>query len=288
MPTRPVLLSVCSVLLAFLPLLAQPPDSRKGLGQGAGDLMILPTRIVLEGRQRAAEVMLKNQGKAKATFRIFIKEMEMARTGQLQDRQKTPGESTAVDLVRYTPRQVELVPGEAQIIRIQVRKPAALPEGEYRSHMVFQGIPPVEPPQPEGEPAENRLSISLRPVYGISIPVIVRHGETSASVGLGNLRFKPSESEGAPPVVTLDLERKGNRSVMGDFEISVESGGNLKKGTLLAVVRGIAVYHNLPVREVSLPLQPQKGASLVGMRFKVTFIPQDIKLAPVVAFLAAS
>jgi hypothetical protein len=87
--------------------------------------------------------------------------------------------------------------------------------------------------------------------------------------------------------VLVDLERQGNRSVMGDFEVAVEAGGSLKKGTLVAVAKGIAVYHTLPAREVALPLQLEKGASIQGARLKVSFIPQDIKLPPVVAHLVA-
>lgn len=289
MPSPRLLPAIVTSLLACLPLRAQPPqppDSRKGLGQGAGDLMILPTRVILEGRTRAAEVMLKNQGRERATFRIFLKEMSMAADGRLQDRTKQAGETTAADLVRYTPRQVELSPGEAQTVRIQLRKPGALPEGEYRSHLVFQGIPPAEPPQPEGAELEKKLSITIRPVYGISIPIIVRHGETRATLSLGNLRLRPPTLEGAPPAVLLNLERQGNRSVMGDFEVAVEGGGSLKKGTLLAVAKGIAVYDNLSAREVALPLQLGKEATLQGSRLKVTFTPQDIKLPPVAAALA--
>lgn len=289
MPPCRLLPPILLGLLTCFPLPAQPPaqapDSRKGLGQGAGDLMILPTRIILEGRVRASEVMLKNQGKTAATFRIFIKEMEMAPDGRLQDRTKASGETTAADLVRYTPRQAELAPGEAQTVRIQLRKPGALPDGEYRSHLVFQGIPPAEPPQPEGADGEKKLTITIRPVYGISIPIIVRHGETRASLSLGNPRFRAPQTEGAPPAVLVDLERQGNRSVMGDIEVAVEAGGSLKKGTLVAVAKGIAVYHTLPAREVTLPLQLEKGASIQGARLKISFIPQDIKLPPVVAHL---
>ncbi len=280
---RALISLVC--LLAALPGRGEQPDPRKGLGQGAGDLMILPTRIVLEGRQRSGEVMLKNQGKTPATYRIFFKEMDMSPSGQLQDRVKAPGETTAADLVRYTPRQVELAPGEAQTVRIQVRKPEGLPEGEYRSHLVFQGIPPAEVPQPEDGAAEQKLSITIRPVYGISIPVILRHGETRASISFEKLAYVPPATPEALPLVTLSLARQGNRSVLGDFEVTLDRGGSLKKGTPLALAKGLAVYPCIAAREISLPLQLDKGASLKGARLKIAFTPVDLKLAPSLAFL---
>ncbi len=269
--------------LALVPLSAQPTAPPPV--PGPSDLMLIPTRVVLEGRQRATEIILKNIGKATATYRIQLKEMVMTPTGQLKDREKASGEITAADLVRFSPRQVELSPGETQTVRIQVRKPEQLADGEYRSHMLFQGIPPAEAPQaPEAE-GEKRLSFSITPIYGIAIPIIVRHGEVKTDVALVNVRYEGPGKEADSLFVLLSLERSGNGSVLGDFEVSVESGGSVKKGQSLMLMRGVAVYHPNPLREVVIPLRLEKGASLSGARLKVTYTPQDTKLPPLVATL---
>jgi hypothetical protein len=247
--------------------------------------MLIPTRVVMEGRQRATEVVLKNIGKSPATYRIHLKEMVMAPNGQLKDRDKEPGEVTATDLIRFSPRQVDLAPGETQTVRIQVRKPEQLPDGEYRSHMLFQGIPPAEAPRaPEAE-AEQKLSFTITPIYGIAIPVIVRHGEVKTEVALSNLSYDAAKQEGEPPFLFLRLERKGNGSVLGDFEVFVESGGTIKKGQSLMTMVGVAVYHPNPFREVVVPLRVDKGVSLTGTRLKVVYTPQDAKQAPVSALI---
>lgn len=264
----------------------QPPGASQIPGKGVGDLTILPTRVVLEGRVRAGEVLLKNAGKETATYRIFLQEMEMTPEGRLQGRTKGPGELTAADVVRFSPHQVDLAPGEAQVVRIQVRKPENLPAGEYRSHMVFQGIPPVEAPVSTDPAAETKgLSISIKPVYGISIPIIVRHGETQASLKLANLAFHGVPSDQYLPALTLDILRQGNRSVMGDIEVVVVSGGPLKKGTVVGTNKGVAVYSNLPTRNVTMPLMPGKGVDLKGSRLMVTFTSRDPKGAPIQALL---
>lgn len=259
---------------------AQSPPPKS---QGPGDLMVIPVRVILEGRQRAAEVMLKNQGKEPATYRVFVKEMTMTPLGQLEDREKAPGETTAADLIRYSPHQVELAPGEAQTVRIKLRKPDGLKDGEYRSHMVFHALPPAAAPQPVGT-QDKALAIRITPVYGISIPVIVRHGETSASAALSGLRLWYPEAAGSPPVLGMKLERKGNRSLVGDFVVTLESGSTLKKGTVLTQINGVSVYPNLDFREVNLGLFVEKGASLQGARLKVVFTPRDIKQDPIVSF----
>lgn len=277
------LLAVCA--LAPLSVLAQETrDVLAGLGQGAGDLMLIPTRVVLEGRQRAAEVMLKNQGKGLATFRIFIKEMEMTPDGQLKERTKAPGEITAADMVRFSPRQVDLAPGEAQTVRIQVRKPENLPDGEYRSHMVFQGVPPADPPAAPGGEENQQLSVSILPVYGISIPLIVRHGDTKATPSLSALRYLEPQPGSDYPSLGLSLGRAGNRSFLGDFEVSVAGGTSLKKGAVIAQIRGLAVYHTIAQRDITFPLS-EKAKALKGGRLKVAFTPKDFKGSTLVAYV---
>jgi P pilus assembly chaperone PapD len=273
-------------LLAFAtrPALAQGRDVLAGLGQGAGDLMLIPTRVVLEGRQRAAEVMLKNQGKEIATYRIFLKEMEMGPDGQLVDHIKGAGEISAADLVRFTPKQVDLAPGEAQTVRIQVRKPENLPDGEYRSHMVFQGVPPADPPQPPGSEEDKSLTITIRPVYGISIPLIVRHGETRAVMTMSDLKYLPPQQGSDFPGIGLLLGREGNRSVLGDFEVTVDSGTTLKKGAVISQIKGLAVYHNIPSREIKLPLF-ERIQALKGGRLKIAYTSKDYKAPVQVAYV---
>lgn len=251
---------------------------------GAGDLMLTPTRLVLEGRQRAGEIILKNIGKAPATYRIQFREMAMEPTGQLKAREKAPGEITAADLIRFSPRQVELAPGEAQTVRIQVRKPEALPDGEYRSHMLFQGVPPAQVPQAENTEGEKKLTFNITPVYGMIIPIIVRHGQVQVHVVMTNMRYSEPEKPGYPPFLDLDLERTGNGSILGDFDVVVDSGGKLKKGRSVSNAKGVAVYHTVPLRNVGLPIWVDQGESVKGCRLKVTYTPQDVKQPPVIAY----
>lgn len=262
-----------------------PEPQPKAADQAAGGVVLMPSRVVLEGRERAVEVMLKNGGITAASFRISLKEMEMLPNGKLQVRAKKEGEITAADLVRFTPRQVDLAPGESQIVRFQLRKPENLPVGEYRSHALFQGIPPAPPAEPITEDVEKRLSFSIAQVMGISIPVIVRHGETRASIKLTGLRYWQPDVAGTVPVVSLFLERSGNRSVVGDIRATVESGGKIAKGTLLLELKGTGVYTNLERREVHLPMYFAKDGKLKGARIKVVFTATDLKMAPEVAYI---
>jgi hypothetical protein len=285
-----------SLLLSFFAFGQGPTPAAKPVGdtpppeaeQGGGNLSILPVRLVLEGRTRSEEVMLRNTGKGKATYRIMFKEMAMTQNGDIEECPKKEGQTTAADLIRFSPRQVELAPGESQIIRIQVRKPEGLPDGEYRSHLLFQSVPDAKPPAPLQGDTDRALSVKLNTVLGISIPVILRHGDVHGKVTLTDLRFwQPDQkvAPGAPPVLSLHLVRDGNRSLSGDISAVVESGGRLKRGTVLWETKGNVIYTDIPWRHVHLPMYMGKTGELNGARVKVTFTPTDFKGAPVVAYL---
>jgi len=81
------------------------------------------------------------------------------------------------------------------------------------------------------------------------------------------------------------MVREGNRSLSGDFTAIVESGGKLKKGTLLWEQKGNVIYTNIPWRNIHMPMYQGKNGELKGARVKVTFTPNDFKGAPVVAYL---
>lgn len=270
------LLLVPALLSCVLPLAAQSQG-------GVGDLMVMPTRVVLEGRERSAEVTLRNSGKGLCTYRIFFQEMRMLPSGKVELVPKPEGVLTAADLVRFTPKQVELAPGETQTIRVQLRLPEGLKDGEYRSHLVFQGLPPVEPPRPTTEGEDKNLSFDIKTIVSLSIPVIVRHGVTTVAVDLSGFAFHPQAKAGEAPSLDLTLGRKGNRSVQGEFKVDwLPSSGRPR--TLLPVA-GTVLYTEVDARAMHLDLAEGKGLTLKGGRLKVTYTFRDVKQQPVVAYL---
>ena len=220
------------------------------------DLMLFPTRIVFD-KQRAAQVELMNQGKTPETYRINLVNRRMGPNGEfIAIEQPGPGEQFADAMLRYSPRQVTLKPGESQVVKVMVRKSENLAEGEYRSHMLFQGMPDASHGTDVEATAEDKTKISIRltPVYGVSIPIIVRHGNTSVQTKITNVA---AQGNG----VKLTLSRTGNRSAFGD--IIVTGPGSSVAGQL----RGIAVLLPLAKRDVVVPLNAApKGSYTIEYR----------------------
>ena len=214
---------------------------------GVGDLLVAPTRVVLDGR-RGTEIILSNIGDDVATYRVSVELRRMTEEGRLED-VATPNdaEKAAEAMILYAPRKVTLMPNQPQSIRVSARAPAGIADGEYRVHMLFRAVPP---PLPVTAPKTGGVSFQIRPIYGVTIPVIVRLGNLEAKASIANVH---KDVEDGKPVVTMDISRTGSRSTFG--EVRVTKAGSADP---IALVRGVAVYTELGKRTVHVPIDPAK------------------------------
>lgn len=219
--------------------------------------MVTPQLVELDSKTRSQVLTLANRGNEAETYRISIVNYRMDDKGELHLVDTPPeGESFAAALFRYAPRQVTLEPGQPQTVRILYRRPAQLGEGEYRSHLLFQQVPKATADSATAA-AGGGLSLQIQTVFGITIPVIVRHGALQSASALSELRAV--ELGGGTPGVALRIARSGNQSLRGDL---VATHGGAEVGRL----NNVAVYLSTPHRDVVLPLEasalPRGGGEL--------------------------
>ena len=221
---------------------------------GVGDLLVAPTRIVLNG-SRGTEIVLSNIGDDVATYRISVELRRMKPDGTLDDvAEANDREKTAQNMILYAPRRVTIAPNQPQTIRIAARAPAGLPDGEYRAHLLFRAVPPPRPVAPVA-PVKG-VSFELIPIYGVTIPVVVRLGNLSAKVAIANVALAKADGR---PAISLDLTRVGDRSVFGDVRV-------FKAGIKdpIAIQRGVAIYTEIGTRHMVIPVNPELAASAAG------------------------
>ena len=247
-----------ATLAAFLatPVLAQ------------GDLLVAPTRVILDGR-RGTEVILSNIGSEEATYRITLELRRMDETGRLTEVAEetvTATETAALEMIRYAPRRITLPPGQPQAVRISARPDASLPDGEYRAHMLFRAVPKPRLVTEDATTASG-VSINLVPIYGISIPIIVRHGQIDAQAAIERPMIGQGE---AGPELRLNISRSGSSSTYGTLRV-------LKPGIKEPIyeARGIAVYPEIGRRSVVLPLSVEQAAGMTGdLRLEYREMPE--------------
>jgi P pilus assembly chaperone PapD len=245
---RPLAAAALAVSLVTAPTLASA---------GIGDLLVAPTRLVLDGR-KGAEVILNNIGDEPATYRISVEFRRMTADGGLVDvDQPTPEDKLAEDMIVFAPRRVTLAPHQPQSVRVSARAPQGLPDGEYRVHLLFRAIPPARPVSAaQSAEAPKGLSFALIPVYGVTIPVIVRFGNLQAKAGIANVHL---ETKDGRPAVALDLSRSGSRSTFGEVRV-------LKAGVRdpIAIQKSVAVYKEVATRRVTIPVDEAFKGALSG------------------------
>ncbi len=239
--------------------------------QGVGDLAVAPTRVVLEGRDRSAQISLLNRGTVTATYRVSIVNMQMTEAGEYV-RVETSGidEGHADKLIRYAPRQVVLEPGKSQTVRVLLRKPPNLPDGEYRSHILFQAVPSPDAGRSVEMATNNEgLSIRLIVVPGITIPLIVRQGNLAANASLAIGRLSTANGAKGGPTLSLQISRTGTRSLFGDIA-AIYTAKNGKE-YVVGEINQLAVYTPNRSRTINLNLRIPDAVKLDGGQIRVEY-----------------
>jgi hypothetical protein len=252
-------LAVRSALVA--PLLLCSPAAQAGIG----DLLVAPTRIVLNG-SRGTEILLNNIGEDVATYRISVELRRMSPDGMLHDvTDPSTAEQTAQSMIFYAPHRVTLAPREPQTIRIAARAPKDLPDGEYRVHLLFRAVPPPQPVQAAPRRTKG-IGFSLTPVYGVTIPVIARFGNLEAKAGIAGVKLTQLDGK---PAIDVELTRSGRRSTFGEIRV-------LKAGIKdpIASVRGVAIYTEIADRSITIPIDEQYASAAAG-RVTVQYVEQS-------------
>ena len=243
----------------------------------AGELLVAPTRVVFEGNMRSASVNLTNTGGEAATYRIEFQRKRMLEGGGMEAVEKPlAGELFSDRLIRFAPRQVTLQPGQSQTVRLMLRRKPNMQAGEYRSHLRFQAIPKEDASggiEAFDKKNQQGISINLIPVFGVSIPVIVRHGKVASELKLEELKLlKPELSKDKdnrePMQLALRMDRKGNASVYGDMTVYFQSGG---KQFVVGRMNGVAVYSPNTHRRVKIKLNQAPDLDIRGGKLHAVF-----------------
>jgi len=238
-----------------------------------GDLMIFPKRITFDGIQnRVQNINLSNIGKDTATYKLSYSEIKMDQDGKfISIEEPETDQHFASPYLRFYPRTITLAPNESQTVKIQLIKTNELQQGEYRSHLYFRAVPKnkvLEKEDPAHKP--EGLSISITPVFGISIANIITIGESTTVVALSNLAVQQSE-EGI--TLSLDFNRSGNMSCYGDIQVNHISLEGITTGA--ATVKGFAVYTPGNLRRTKIKLSTDQKTDYTKGRLQVIYSAQD-------------
>lgn len=242
-----------------------------------GNLLITPKRVVFEGNKRSMDLNLANVGDDTATYAISLVQIRMTEEGGFETiTEPDEGQMFASPYLRFFPRSVTLGPNEAQTVKIQVVKAGGLAPGEYRSHVYFRAVP-KEKPLGEEEVTQqdpSTISVKLVPIFGITIPVIIRVGQPSVNVTLSDLALRFEND--TIPRLRFTFNRTGDYSVYGDITVDHISPQGVV--TRVGTANGIAVYTPNTKRSFEFGLYSDKGVNYGSGKLLVIYsAPSDMK-----------
>ena len=240
--------------------------------QAQGDLLLYPKRIVFEGSKRSQTINLANTGNDTVRYLVSVVQSRMNEAGAFETiSSPDPGQNFADKYFRFFPRNVVLGPKEAQSIKIQLINTNEMEPGEYRSHIYFRAEPDKKPlGETEAVKDSTSISVNLVAVFGISIPVIIRRGESTTNVTISEASFEMKKD--SIPKLKINFNRTGNMSVYGD--ISVDHISMQGKVTRIGIANGMALYAPNLVRHFSLLLDKNAGIDYHKGKLRIAYTTQ--------------
>ncbi len=187
------LLILCSVLLYAVKVEA--------------NISIYPYSVDFEakGRKRVQTVRVINTSDKPQVYRVSLVNFNQGKDGRLTEVETDDGPYARKYLV-FSPRQFRLAPREVQTINVSRRGLNELKDGEYVSHLKIQEVNLGEPAKKDADDNET-VSISLTPLFAVTIPVTIEKGDNLVSK-TEVVSYKKVGND----TLSVTLKRLGNKS----------------------------------------------------------------------------
>jgi hypothetical protein len=201
------------------------------------NLALSEYRLLFDNKTKTNSLLLRNTSDNTMTFSIEITHQNMTKEGNLMPISEAQmlGHS-AKKMLRYSPRRGKIKPRGVQAVRFNVRKPANIANGEYRSVLRIVS---------QMQKTNINDSLSVTPKIAYSIPIIIRHGQVFAEA---QLKSPNLVMQNGHPTMQFTIASEGNRSLFGNAYI-VDS-----KNNEIGRIDNIALYPPLKERLVYIPL----------------------------------
>jgi fimbrial chaperone protein len=229
------------------------------------NLLVTPTRVELDGkRAKSAVFSLVNKGTSTSRYEVYFEDKRMLPSGEFVtlnkdgtiEETKLAIDETIISqmqsvsitkYLRYSPRRMTLEPEQGGRVRLALRAPKDLPEGEYRSYIVFHQIPLAPKAAIEDAKDDSKtFSLSISAYIKIAIPVFLRVGDLKADISLNTGKLELSQGEQS---LQVTLHRQGTRTSHGSLDII-----NAVDNQVLGSIKNAAVYHELNEKSYTVPL----------------------------------
>lgn len=198
---------------------------------------------------------LRNTSEGPRTYRLSWEDKRATENGsytKINDGEEWP---SAHEMIRFSPRQITVGPGENQTIRFSFRPPADLPSGEYRSHLLLKVIPDISEPSSTltgTGPGEN-VGVQVFMQMSFSIPIVARLSTEAPQVSIGEIKAVPVEN-GSRIGLELTFNRVGESSSYGTVTVEMQRDSN-SQIEQIGQYKELSIFREIDRRKITIPLR---------------------------------
>jgi hypothetical protein len=212
-------------------------------GTASAEIIVSPLRQVLTRQDPVAVYEISNASDRIIDARVSWSDLTAIENGYAPATAESRAKLSAAPYLVVGPAQFRLEPGKRTKVTVRLKKGAALPPGERRSHLLIETKPLRTPLRRAGGGLEVDVGL------GVSTPVILRNGFAPPAVSFAQTKLV-RDSEGMLEIETA-LSREGKYSSFGRLVATMKSGETIEK---LAEIDNVAVYSDAPLRRLTVPL----------------------------------
>lgn len=217
------------------------------------DLTVMPIRVLFDERERSEELTIINTSQKTNTYRLEWGYRRMKEEGGYEhvDGPLDPVFDANKHMV-FSPRQVTIAPGENQRVRLSLRRPPDLPDGEYRAHLMMKKIANGSEPKIGKGKSESGMSFQMGTNVGFSIPVIVRQGAYDGGATLSDPEFiAPARPEDSHSLY-MTVNRTGIHSIVFSLKAYWTPPGEEER--MVGQINNVNIFTEIPKRRVGVVL----------------------------------
>lgn len=228
------------------------------------NLMVMPPRIIFKDGDRMKTLTVANVSPEDATYRLSFYHQKQLENGTYQP-VETPvnPEFDLSKMLVFSPRQVQLEAGGKQGVRLSLRRPENLPDGEYRVHVkVARYFPEEERRVAKGQAAVIGVNI------GFAVPVILRKGKYDTTAKISDAKYVARNNAAKrpqPPKVEFYINRTGKYSALGNALVFWKGPNGQEEQ--VGVLNKVNVFPEVGKRLVSVNLTKDISGGTLRVRY---------------------
>ncbi len=247
------------------------------------NLLITPLQVVLGERDRSTEIVLVNTSQEVNTYRLRWEQLDQVegagRYVPASDEDREARQDLE-DFAVFSPRQITLAPNEKQTVRLAIRRPQELPEGEYLSHLKFAIVPDFKSAKEDNrEIGQDEIGIGAKVVASYAIPIIYRVGDFDTQITIGTPNITRSETTNNI-LLDVSITRSGTHGAVGLIRAYFTPTGG--EETEIGALGNASLYSGITKRDFIITTQLH-NLSAGSLRINYTKAEGDISKHVVMA-----